>query len=233
MGGIASDLTTATTLAGLFTAGECSSVGIHGANRLGSNSLAEIVVFGKVAGLRAAMYARDAASGDPGPIRRQAEASAERLLAMLGQETGDRVATLRDALGDCMEKGVGIFRLASGMQAACDTVAELRARYRQGIRLDDRNRAFNTEWLAAIELGFMLEVGEAMAHSALQRKESRGAHVRLDEYTTRDDAQYLAHTLAHRTGDGPPSISYAPVVITTSPPKTRHYGGAGQQAVLT
>ena len=152
---------------------------------------------------------------------------------MLRQETCDRVATLRDGLGDCMETGVGIFRDAAGMQTACDKVAELRDRYRRGIKLDDKNRAFNTEWLSAIELGFMLEVAETMAHSAYLRKESRGAHVRLDEYTTRDDDNFLQHTLATYAGDGPPKISYAPVVITKSQPRIRSYGGAGQQAVLT
>jgi len=109
----------------------------------------------------------------------------------------------------------------------------LRDRARSGIRLDDRSRAFNTEWLSAIELGFMLEIGEAMAHSALQRRESRGAHVRLDDYKTRDDEHFLAHSLAQHNGDGPPTIGYAPVVITTSQPKIRHYGGAGVQVVLT
>lgn len=233
MGGIACNRWTETSLPGLYAAGECSSVGIHGANRLGSNSLAEIVVFGKVAGERAAAYARAAPDADPGSIRRQAEAAARSLLEMLRCDTGERVATLRQTLGDTMESGVGIFRQESGMRDACETLAELRARYRAGIRLDDRSRAFNTEWLSAIELGFMLEVAEAMAHCAYRRQESRGAHVRLDAFQTRDDANYLAHSLAHHGGDGPPSVDYAPVVITRSPPQTRRYGGAGQQAVLT
>jgi fumarate reductase flavoprotein subunit len=231
MGGIACDMTTQTAIAGLFAAGECSSVGIHGANRLGSNSLAEIVVFGNVAGAHAAAYARTVA--DAPSIRLQAESAVARVLGLLRQDSGERVATLRDELGDTMETGVGIFRDEAGMRAACDKLAELRARYRRGIRLDDRARAFNTEWLSAIELGFMLEIGEAMAHSAYQRRESRGAHVRLDEYNVRDDARYLVHTLATSRGDGPPAIGYAPVVITKSQPKTRQYGGAGVQAVLT
>jgi fumarate reductase flavoprotein subunit len=233
MGGIACGLTTETSIAGLYAAGECSSVGIHGANRLGSNSLAEIVVFGKVAGERAAAYARTAPDPAAAPLSRRAESAAAPLLAMLGRETGERVATLRDELGDTMEAGVGIFRQESGMRATCDKLSELRRRYRRGIRLDDRGRVFNTEWLSAIELGFMLEVAEAMAHSAVHRKESRGAHVRLDEYSTRDDEHYLAHTLAHYAGDGPPAIGYAPVTIVELPPGTRAYGGAGARAVLT
>jgi fumarate reductase flavoprotein subunit len=233
MGGIACAVTTETSLRGLYAAGECASVGIHGANRLGSNSLAEIVVFGAVAGRQAAAYARDVPAAGTADLQRQADATAARLLAMLRCERGERVATLRDAMGDCMEAGVGIFRQDSFMRASCETLAELRQHYRAGIRLDDHSRAFNTEWLSAIELSTMLEVAEAMAHSALQRRESRGAHVRLDEYRTRDDANYLKHSLATYGGDGPPVISHAPVVITKSPPKVRSYGGAGQQAVLT
>lgn len=239
MGGIACNLHTETAMPGLYAAGECASVGIHGANRLGSNSLAEIVVFGKVAGERAAARAREAtpgASRSRRPVLQQAEAAAARLLGLLepahGQR-GERLATLRDELGAAMESGVGIFRNATGMQATCDALARLRERYRAGVHLDDRSRAFNTEWLAAIELGFMLEVAEAMAHSALQRRESRGAHVRLDGFTTRDDEQFLVHTLARHQGDGPPRIHHAPVNITTSPPRTRQYGGAGKATVLT
>jgi fumarate reductase flavoprotein subunit len=227
MGGIACDRHTATAVAGLYAAGECSSVGIHGANRLGSNSLAEIVVFGKLAGTEAAAYARTVTAWAGAGLQRQATASAEALLALLRCDAGERVATLRDELGDCMESGIGIFRDEAGMRATCEQLGRLRARYRAGIRLDDRGCAFNTEWLAAIELGFMLEVAEAMAHSALQRRESRGAHMRLDAYQGRDDAHYLAHSLAMHAGGGPPRISYAPVNITRSPPGTRHYGGAG------
>ena len=101
------------------------------------------------------------------------------------------------------------------------------------MKLDDRGRAFNTEWLTAIELGFMLEVAEAMAHSALSRRESRGAHQRIDGYERRDDANYLKHTLAHRTDGGAPHIEHQAVTITKSAPRMRHYGGAGKQAVMT
>lgn len=159
--------------------------------------------------------------------------SAARLLALLNNGRGERVATLRNEMGDAMETGVGIYRNASGMQTAIDKIAELRARYRNGIALDDHSRSFNTEWLTTIELGFMLEVAEAMAHSAYNRRELRGAHVRLDEYKTRDDEHFLKHSLATYTGEGPPAISYSPVTITKSQPRTRSYGGAGKQAVMT
>jgi fumarate reductase flavoprotein subunit len=233
MGGIKCDRSTQTELAGLFAAGECSSVGIHGANRLGSNSLAEIVVFGKVAGEQAARFARGVKQAASRHVAALAEASAAKLLTMLDTSSGERVAMLRDEMGDCMEQGVGIFRTADGMQAACNALAGLRARYRHGMRLDDHGRAFNTEWLSAIELGFMLDVAEAIAHAALQRRESRGAHVRLDAFSERDDEHFLVHSLAHYGGEAPPSVTSAPVVITKSEPRTRSYGGAGKQAVLT
>jgi fumarate reductase flavoprotein subunit len=233
MGGILCNGQTETPLRGLYAAGECSSVGIHGANRLGSNSLAEIVVFGKVAGEQAARYAKATPAGRPDAARRQADAVEARLLGLLGRDQGERVATIRDEMHEAMETGVGIFRKADGMQEACARLASLRERYQRGLQLDDRNRAFNTEWLSAIELGFTLEIAEVIAQSALQRKESRGAHTRLDEFKERDDANYLKHTLAHRVADGPPRIEYAPVTMTKSPPGTRVYGGEGIKAVMT
>jgi len=232
MGGIVCDVECATPLPGLFAAGECSSVGIHGANRLGSNSLAELLVFGKVAGESAVRHARSAAQGGDS-VERQADAAATRVLNLLDQDSGERLATLRDAMRDTMEAHVGIYREAGAMQQACDELAGLRDRYRRGVRLDDRSRAFNTEWLTAIELGFSLQVAEAMAHSALQREESRGAHVRLDNFTQRDDEKFLCHTLAQANGDGPPRVTHSPVTITRSAPRTRTYGGAGERAELT
>jgi fumarate reductase flavoprotein subunit len=128
-----------------------------------------------------------------------------------------------------MEEGCGIYRTAATMQATCDQVAELKQRY-QRVRLDDHSRAWNTEWLLAIELGYLLDVAQAMAHSALSRRESRGSHQRLDGYEQRDDVNFLKHTLAHYAGPDSPRISYGPVRITTSPPGTRAYGAAGERA---
>jgi fumarate reductase flavoprotein subunit len=233
MGGILCNGQTETPLKGLYAAGECSSVGIHGANRLGSNSLAEIVVFGKVAGERAAQYAKQAPAVLSDSARKQAEVVENRLLALLNNDKGERIATIRDEMYKTMESGVGIFRKADSMQAACSKVATLRDRLQRGLKLDDRNRMYNTEWLSAIELGFTLEIAEVIAVSALNRKESRGAHTRLDEFKERDDANFLMHTLAYRTGDGPPRLDYSPVTITKSPPKSRVYGGAGKKVELT
>jgi fumarate reductase flavoprotein subunit len=233
MGGILTNVRCETSLPGLFAAGECSSVGIHGANRLGSNSLAELLVFGSVAGIGAALHAQRAPKGDETRARQLAESSASRHSGLLTTTGGERIATLRGEMMDGMEAGVGIYRREATLRAACDKIAELRDRYRGGLKLDDLSRAFNTEWMSAIELGFTLEVAEAMAHSALARRESRGAHMRLDGYESRDDENFLKHTLAHFGGDGPPSIGHMPVTITRSQPRKRTYGGAGTKAEMS
>jgi len=231
MGGVYTNLRCATPLGGLFAAGECASVGIHGANRLGSNSLVEIVVFGKAAGESAADHARSSHSKGA-DLRKRAEQAERSLAALLDNPAGERLAVLRDEMRDSMEAGVGIYRDDAGLRATCAKLAALRERYRRGVKLDDRSRAFNSEWLSALELGFMLEVAEAMAHGALARRESRGAHMRLD-FAGRDDARFLQHALAHHGGAGAPRIEHRPVNITRSPPKARHYGGEGKQAVLS
>jgi fumarate reductase flavoprotein subunit len=229
MGGIVADGRTASTLPGLYSVGECSSVGIHGANRLGSNSLTELIVFGKVAGLEAAAYAKSVAHGPEATLAALAAGTEARAVALTSREgRRERIATLRREMAQSMEEGCGIYRTAATMQATCDKLAELKQRYR-GIRLDDTSKAWNTEWLLAIELGYLLDVAQAMAHSALERRESRGSHQRLDGYEQRDDANYLKHTLALYHGDDAPRIEYGPVKITTSQPGTRAYGAAGEQ----
>jgi fumarate reductase flavoprotein subunit len=228
MGGIAADGTTATPLPGLYACGECSSVGIHGANRLGSNSLAELVVFGRLAGQNAAAYARAQAPGSTTRLDALAEGSRARALSLLDRPAGtERPATVRDEMTRAMSAGIGIFRTAEGMQATCDALDELVERL-GNIRLDDRNRAFNTEWLGLIELGFSLDVARAMAHSALARRESRGAHVRLDGFDRRDDEHFLKHTLAHFVPDAAPRIDYEAVNVTRLPPAERVYGAAAK-----
>jgi fumarate reductase flavoprotein subunit len=232
MGGIQVDGKTASPLPGLYAIGECSSVGIHGANRLGSNSLAELCVFGRVAGEEAAQYVKHVAHRphSDSQIEAQAEAARERALAPVRREYGtERISVLRKEMAITMEQGCGIYRIEEEMQATCDKLAELRERYHH-IKVDDKSSVWNTDWLQAIELGFLLEVAQAMACSALNRKESRGAHQRLDGYGKRDDAKYLKHTLAHYAGDGAPAITYGDVKITTSPPAVRAYGAAGEQA---
>lgn len=227
MGGIYVDINAASPLPGLFAAGECSSNGIHGANRLGSNSLVEIVVFGKVAGDSAAKFAKSVGDGNTALLMKQAEASEARAVALLRSDAGkERSSHLRKEMAQSMEDGCGIFRTAPEMQATCDKLAELRERY-ANVRVEDKSSVYNTDWLLAIELGFLLEVGETMAHSALNRKESRGAHQRIDGFEKRDDVNYLKHSMAYRVDGAAPRIDYSDVIITKSQPGTRAYGAAG------
>jgi len=230
MGGIVADGRTASTLRGLYSVGECSSVGIHGANRLGSNSLTELIVFGKTAGVEAAAYAKTVPHGNAATLASLADAARGRALSVVSRRDGnERIATLRRAMAQSMEDGCGIYRTAATMQATCDTLAALKERYRR-VQVDDHSTAWNTEWLLAIELGYQLDVAEAMVHSALQRRESRGSHQRLDGYDKRDDTNYLKHSLAYWNGDDAPRIAYGPVKITHSAPGTRAYGAAGEKA---
>jgi len=230
LGGIPTDVLTAAPLPGLFAVGECASSGIHGANRLGSNSLAELCVFGKVAGEQAAKHARETPGADPAMLKLQADAARARAREPLERTKGEeRVATVRDEMARSMESGCGIYRLGDEMRETCETLARLRERHGR-ILLGDRAEGWNTEWLSVLELGFQLDVARAMAHSALERRESRGAHQRLDGFTERDDAAFLKHSLAIYRGDEAPSIGYGDVVITHSRPGTRAYGAAGEAA---
>jgi fumarate reductase flavoprotein subunit len=229
MGGIVADATTAAPLPGLYSVGECSSIGLHGANRLGSNSLTELIVFGKVAGVQAAMFARSVGHGNAPLAVALAEQTRGRVRALVTRRGGERLATLRREMAQSMEDGCGIYRTGAAMQTTCDKLAELKQRCRN-IQLDDASKGWNTEWLLAIELGYQLDVAQAIAHSALNRRESRGSHQRLDGYVHRDDATFLKHSLATFCGDDAPHITYGPVKITRSPPATRAYGAAGEQA---
>ena len=229
MGGILVNLETAAPLPGLFAAGECASAGIHGANRLGSNSLSELGVFGKMAGTTAVSYATGVVTAPIATLERQAQDVERCTLSLIVAEGGrERPAVLRDEMARSMEGGCGIYRLGAEMLATCDTIANLKERYRN-LRLDDRSRVWNTEWLGAIELGYQLDVAEAIVHSAINRRESRGAHQRLDGFETRDDASFLKHTLARYRPDGPPQIDYSPVIITRSPPGKRAYGAEAER----
>ena len=230
MGGIDVDSNSATDVPGLYAAGECACVSINGANRLGSNSLTELLVFGAQAGRHAARFAMDNPDPDVQELEAQAEDEGARIRRAWFDSSrtgGERIATLRTELHDAMEDGAGIYRDAESLQAACDKVAELRERY-GNVTLDDRTNSFNTELTAALELGSLLDVAEAMAHSAIERTESRGSHQRLD-HAQRNDDDFLAHSLAFRREDGsPPRIEYKPVTITKWPPGARTYGaGSG------
>jgi len=227
MGGIDTDIDTRTPVEGVYAAGECACVSLNGANRLGSNSLTELLVFGARAGRAAAERARDASRPDSADWRARAAASFERAETLRARTSGsETIAGLRTELHALMESCVGIYRDADMLQRACDGIGRLRERYGD-LAIQDRSRVFNTELMYALELGAMIEVAEAMAHAARQRRESRGAHQRLD-FVDRDDDRFLAHSLAHHGGDGPPRISTKPVTITRWEPAERVYGGTAQ-----
>jgi fumarate reductase flavoprotein subunit len=223
MGGVLTDLNGATPLKGLYAAGEAACVSINGANRLGSNSLPELLVFGARAGRAAAEYAAE--QDAPGRcLLSQALDEEARLQQQFLQKSGGRepIADLREEMQKIMEQCAGIYRSGELLAAAAGKLQALQDRFGD-IRLDDRGHLFNTELISALELSCMLDVAETMAESARQRTESRGAHQRTD-YPDRDDAKFLAHSLAYRNADGTPRVEYAPVTITRWPPGERVYG---------
>ena len=230
MGGIMTDNKCETSLKGMYAIGECSSVGIHGANRLGSNSLTELLVFGKQAGDGAADTARSVlppCSSDT--LMKQAKAVQQRVLAFKTKSGTERIAQIRKEMVQSMEDGCGIYRMHDSMQATCDKLAELRERF-ANIELDDKSNLWNTEWLSAIELDYQLDVAQTIVHSAINRKESRGAHQRLDGYEQRDDVNFLKHSEAYYVPGSAPRIAYGEVKITKSQPAARVYGAAGEKA---
>ena len=223
MGGVHTNLRAATPLPGLFAAGEVASVSINGANRLGSNSLTELLVFGNQAGKGAAKFAVENAEIDIQALESQAGDEARRIEEQFLRNEGgtEQIATLRDEMRNTMESGAGIYRDEASLQSTCAKLEELRERSGQ-LQLADTSRIFNTELIGALELDFMLDVSEAIAHSALARTESRGSHQRTD-FPQRDDENFLTHTMAYQT-DGAPRIEYKDVVITDWPPTERVYG---------
>jgi fumarate reductase flavoprotein subunit len=223
MGGVHTDNDGATPLPGLYAAGEVACVSINGANRLGSNSLPELFVFGARAGKAAALAAMEQKSPSE-HIVSQARDEKLRLEEQFLRKTEgrERIATIRSEMHTAMESGAGIYRNQTSLEKAADKLRELRERF-QGIRIDDSTRTFNTELVAALELSFMLDVGSAIVESALDRTESRGAHQRTD-FPARDDQNFLAHTLIYRNPDCSARLEQSPVVITRWPPAERVYG---------
>lgn len=207
-----------TPLPGFYAAGECACVSVHGANRLGTNSLVDLVVFGRRAGWDMARHVKETEFA-PLPAHPEAQACDEvaRLLHNAGSE---RAAMLRAELQQTMMDHIGVFRVEDQIQAAIAKIRELQDRYRQ-VSIQDKGKAFNTDLLEAIELGYLLDLAEVTAASALARRESRGAHSRED-YPERDDQNWLRHTLAYWAEAGV-ELRYKPVVITRFTPKPRTY----------
>lgn len=220
MGGVHTDIHGATSLPGLYAAGEVACVSINGANRLGSNSLPELLVFGSRAGRAAADYATTAPL--PGDAVATLAAQEERRL-LTGRENGrERLSTVRSEMQAAIEEAAGIYRNGETLAKATDKLRELRERAATAT-IDDTTRTFNTEFIGALELDGMLDVAECIVHSALRREESRGAHQRTD-FPDRDDQRFLAHSLVSRAPGGEPRVELLPVTITRWPPGERVYG---------
>lgn len=219
MGGIRTNVKTETSIAGLYAAGECACISVHGANRLGTNSTADCLVFGAVAGEEAA---KQASSSSFKAISHDKVLEEEKRVfdGILGREGNEKVPTVRDELRLLMNAKVWIFRSGDELSSAVKEIRELKRRF-NSIRVDDKGQSFNTGLTSALQLDFMLDLAEVTAVGALARTESRGAHSRRD-YPKRDDENWLKHTLAYYAREGP-RLEYAPVTITKWPPTARTY----------
>ena len=231
MGGIPTNIKTEvlsdndTVVRGLYAAGECACVSVHGANRLGTNSLLDINVFGKRAGIYAVEYAREA---DFVPVPENAISEVEKMLAIARNSTGtEKVAVLRKELQDTMDKNAQVYRTEESLNEALDKIAELRTRY-QNIQVQDRGKRFNTDLLEAIELGFLFDLSEVLVMTARERRESRGGHFRED-YETRNDEKFMVHSMAYKLDKTPAKpgedirVDWKPVTVTNYPAMERKY----------
>lgn len=219
MGGIKANIRTETPIKGLYASGECSCLSLHGANRLGTNSTAECLVFGAVSGEEAAKYAMSTSFHEI--PNEKVKAEEKRVFdGILGSEGGESVPQLRDEMRRLMNTKVWIFRTGEDLKNALKEIKQIKDRFKR-IKVQDKGKTFNTGFTAALQLDFMLDLAEITIICALARTESRGAHSRRD-YPNRDDQKWLVHTLAYYTIDGP-RLEYAPVTITKWQPVARKY----------
>src|SRR5438105_5304995 len=220
MGGVDTDVWGQTSLEGLYAAGECACVSVHGANRLGGNALMETITFGKRSGRHAAEWAMShtTVAVPPG-----LETDTEReLKALLDRSEGERPWSIRDELGQTMHENFGVFREESQMRREGEIIEALRERYERVV-VEDKGNVFNSDLTQALELGFLLELADCMVVSGLARKESRGAHARPHDYPDRDDENLLKHTLVTLDTDGHPQLDWRPVTVTKWQPQERTY----------
>ncbi len=221
MGGVDTNIDGATALGGLYAAGETACVSLNGANRLGSNSLTECLVFGARAGKHAVTYSKGASAGDEAALVEQVKAEGARVDALRGRKSGgETVAGVRLAMNQVMEAGTGVYRDQAGMQRAVREIGAVKRRWDE-ITLSDASRVFNTELIAAMELRSMLDVAESVAVAAVERKESRGAHACTD-FPKRNDGEYLHHSLVY-WNDGTPRFDKKAVTLGTWVPEERKY----------
>ena len=225
MGGIDADIDGMSPMKGLYAISETACSGLHGANRLGSNSLTDLLVSGRRAAQHATEYAKsEGKTADDPDLNRQSEAIVKsvRDLLLLTDST-ESIAGIRREMRATLEEGAGIYRDEEGASATCRKIAELRERFAH-IEIHDKSNVFNTDLQQALELKNLLDIAETVAGASLERRESRGAHQRLD-YTERDDENFLKHSLAYRQDQGGPRIDWQDVRITKSQPGVRDYSG--------
>ncbi|MDM8561961.1 succinate dehydrogenase flavoprotein subunit [Candidatus Marithioploca araucensis] len=219
MGGIHTDINGLTSIEGVYAAGESGCVSVHGANRLGGNSLLDILVFGRRAGNHALEYAR---SVDLPSMPKDMLSSAEaRIKSLMEGDSEETLADIRRDMANLMANQAGIYRDNAGLTGAMEGLVELKARYKR-LKVRDKCKVFNTELVAALELENMLDLAEVVAQGALERRESRGAHSRED-FPERDDKSWLVHTVATRGSDERPVLHFDPVTITRFQPEARTY----------
>ena len=228
MGGIDSNINGETPMPGLFAIGETSCSGLHGANRLGSNSLTDLLVSGKRSAQRAVEYAKQTGrQAEEAAVTAQAEDVVKGVRDLLLQKGDESLARIRREMRDSLEEGAGIYRDEDGARKTCETIATLRERY-GSFEVNDKSNVFNTDLQQALELRNLLDVAETVAEGSLERRESRGAHQRLD-HTERDDEQFLKHSLAFRRPGERPRIEWLDVTITRSKPGVRDYSGGKKE----
>jgi succinate dehydrogenase / fumarate reductase, flavoprotein subunit len=221
MGGIETDKWGATRFPGVYAAGECACVSVHGANRLGGNSLLETIVYGSRSATHALGYIKDL--GDVKPSQTTLERQRERLRELLSRTGGTRAPQLRRAMNETMSANTFIFRDETGLSKAVEDLTRIRREFDSGVYVMDKSPTFNTDLVGAMETDFLIDASLALATSSLARTESRGAQARTD-YPERDDATWLKHTLAWRQADAPPRLDYSrKVTITEFDPQVRTY----------
>jgi succinate dehydrogenase/fumarate reductase flavoprotein subunit len=219
MGGVETDSDGLTELTGLYAAGEVACVSVHGANRLGGNSLMETITFGRRAGTSAAEWAlANTTVNVPESATRDAE---RELKELLGRTSGERPWQIRDELGQTMLQNFGVFRREDQMKEQIGIIESLRERYPKVV-LEDKGDVFNSDLTQAIELGYLLDIAACMLQAGIARKESRGAHSRPPDYPTRDDENFMKHSIT-RWKDGAPELTYKEVRFTKYLPEERKY----------
>ena len=222
MGGVQTDEWGRTELEGLYAAGEAACVSVHGANRLGGNSLMETITFGRRSGLHAAEHALTRATRSNGHAEAARSDAEAWIKGLLDNSAGERPWQIRDELGQSMLENFGVFRYPERMEKQIEVIGELKARHDRGIVVEDKGSVFNSDLTQAIELGYLLDLAAVMLQAGLARQESRGAHSRPSDFPERDDENFLKHSITHWV-DGAPQLSYADVRMTKWEPMVRSY----------